>query len=76
MFITTREKFERYAEFIFSILSELEKRVVLPNRSYGYISEFLMNAFWLRQQYTILHIPILFYCNNRFMINTPDMYRS
>lgn len=74
LFITHYDKFEKYAKWIFSILFELEKRAtVLPNRSYGYISEFLMNAFWMRQQYSIMHLPILFCDNKRFMVNTPDM---
>lgn len=73
LFITTRDKFEKYAEWIFSILFELDKNSKLPARSFGYVSEFLMNAFFEKQNYTIKEIPIL-YCENGYKrIGTRDM---
>ena len=73
LFITTREKFEKYAEWIFSILFKLDETSKLPLRSYGYVSEFFMNAFFDKQGYTLKEVPILYREGNRQRLNTLDM---
>jgi len=73
LFITTRDKFEKYAEWIFSILFDLDKISKLPLRSYGYVSEFLMNAFFEKQNYSIKALPILYREFGRQRLGTIDM---
>lgn len=73
LFITTRDKFEKYAKWIFSILFELDKTSKLPLRSYGYVSEFLMNAFFEKQNYSIKALPILYREGNNQRLGTIDM---
>ena len=56
MFLCRRELFEKYAEWIFSILFECEKYVKLSSysrarRLYGYLAEFLMPVFFLHNGY-------------------------
>ena len=64
MFLCRRELFEKYAEWIFSILFECEKYVKLSSysrarRLYGYLAEFLMPVFFLHNGYKIK--PVKFY---------------
>jgi hypothetical protein len=56
MFICRREVFEKYAEWVFSILFECEKYVKLSpysrqQRLYGYLAEFLMPVFFMYNGY-------------------------
>ena len=58
MFMCRRELFEKYAEWIFSILFECEKYVKLSpysraRRLYGYLAEFLMPVFFMHNGYKI-----------------------
>ena len=62
MFICKRELFEEYAEWLFSILFECEKYVHLSpysraRRLYGYLSEFLMPVFFIRNVYRMASVP-------------------
>ncbi len=62
MFLCRRELFEKYAEWIFSILFECEKYVKLSSysrarRLYGYLAEFLMPVFFLHNGYIIKPMP-------------------
>ena len=64
MFICRREVFEKYAEWIFSILFECEKYVKLSpysraQRLYGYLSEFLMPVFFMHNGYRLK--PVKYY---------------
>lgn len=64
MFLCSRELFDKYAEWIFSILFECEKHVKLSpysraRRLYGYLAEFLMPVFFMHNGYKIK--PIKFY---------------
>lgn len=58
MLLCRREMFDKYAEWIFSILFECEKYVKLSSysrarRIYGYLAEFLMPVFFLHNGYKI-----------------------
>lgn len=58
MFICKRDLFDKYAEWIFSILFECEKYVKLSpysraRRIYGYLAEFLMPVFFIHHGYKI-----------------------
>ncbi len=62
MFICKRELFEEYAKWLFSILFECEKYVLLSpysraRRLYGYLSEFLMPVFFIKNGYRMAAVP-------------------
>lgn len=62
MFICKRELFDEYAKWLFSILFECEKYVRLSpysraRRLYGYLSEFLMPVFFMKNGYYIASVP-------------------
>lgn len=73
LFITRKEIFDNYAEWIFKLLFEIEQTTNLPKRSLGYISEFLMNAYFDRQNLKIKALPILFNDNGKTRLTTYDM---
>ena len=62
MFICRRDLFEKYAEWIFSILFECENYVQLSpysraRRLYGYLAEFLMPVFFMHNKCKISVVP-------------------
>ena len=62
MFICKRELFDEYAKWLFSILFECEKYVKLSpysraRRLYGYLSEFLMPVFFIKNKLNITAVP-------------------
>ena len=62
MFICKRDLFEEYAKWLFSILFECEKYVRLSpysraRRLYGYLSEFLMPIFFMKNGYKVVSVP-------------------
>lgn len=63
MFVMPREKFNEYCEWLFPILSELEKRLDISSytghfkRIYGYIGERLLNIFVRYKNWKIAYVP-------------------
>ena len=58
MMITTKEKWNNYHEWLFSILFELEKRIEIPTdsiqkRVFGYISERIINLYVYHNKFKI-----------------------
>ncbi|WP_333808225.1 DUF4422 domain-containing protein [Flavobacterium sp.] len=58
MMITTKEKWDNYHEWLFSILFELEKRIEIPTdavqkRVFGYISERIINLYVYHNNFKI-----------------------
>ncbi|WP_455049157.1 DUF4422 domain-containing protein [Mitsuokella sp.] len=67
MFFTYRKYFDQYAEWLFSILFEVEKRTNIPyddpyqRRIFGFLSERLLEVFVLHHNLKIKEIPMLFF---------------
>lgn len=64
LLICRKELFDKYAEWIFSILFECEKYVKLSSysrarRLYGYLAEFLMPVYFMHNGYRLKPIPCL-----------------
>ena len=65
MFVTKREIFEKYCEWLFSILFELEKVTDISKydayqaRIYGFLSERLFNVWLNKQNYKIVEVDVL-----------------
>lgn len=64
LLLCRKELFDKYAEWIFSILFECEKYVKLSSysrarRLYGYLAEFLMPVYFLHNGYRLKPIPCL-----------------
>lgn len=66
MLITSKVLFKEYHEWLFEVLSKLEKKVDLSNytkseaRIYGYLSEILLNVWVEKKGLKIKYLPILF----------------
>lgn len=69
LFITRKVIFDKYAEWYFTLIKEIEKQIKLPKRSYGYISEFLLYGFLTRMNLKIKNLPFLFNYFGRIKIN-------
>lgn len=64
LLLCRKELFDKYAEWIFSILFECEKYVKLSSysrarRLYGYLAEFLMPVYFMHNGYRLKPIPCL-----------------
>ena len=64
MFITRRELFDAYSEWLFNILFEVERRVPpaadpVQGRIYGYMSERLINVFCAHHKLRVRHVPLV-----------------
>ncbi|NDV65187.1 DUF4422 domain-containing protein [Bacteroides sp. 224] len=64
MFITSWKHFDGYSEWLFKILFEMEKRIILSPyedqaRIFGYLSERLINVYCKRHHLKIKHYPII-----------------
>lgn len=65
MFITKKKFFNEYCMWLFTLLNELEKDIVLEGytvaeaRIYGYLSEILLNVWVEHQKLKIKHLPII-----------------
>lgn len=64
MFITRWDIFDKYSEWIFKILFEMEKRVKLSGyqdqgRLFGYLTERLINVFCMRHNLRVKYIPVI-----------------
>ena len=62
MMICSKEKFDNYQEWLFSILFELESKVTIPEDAYqarifGFISERLINLYIYHNNFKIKGIP-------------------
>jgi hypothetical protein len=70
MFLTRYEIFEKYSEWLFSILFECEKRIdishynVHQKRIFGYMSERLLMVYVKMNNLKIDYYPIIFYSDN------------
>ncbi len=66
MFIMKRNCFNKYMEWLFSILFEVEKRIVIPyqdtyqRRVFGFLAERLLNVFVLHHKLRIKELPMIF----------------
>lgn len=69
MFIMKWELFDKYAEWMFSILFELEKQLCIDGytgyykRIYGYVSERLLNIFVLHHNLNAKYLPVAMISN-------------
>lgn len=64
MFITNSDIFNKYSEWLFTILSECERHVKISNyqsqaRVFGYMSERLLNVFVFHNHYRVFYAPIV-----------------
>lgn len=65
MFVMKKALFDEYCSWLFSILFELEKRIVITNynqyeaRVFGFISERLFNVWLEKQQLKIKEMPVV-----------------
>lgn len=64
MFITRREYFEEYSEWLFKILFAVERRCKISDypvqaRIFGYMSERLINVYAAYKNLRVKHVPIL-----------------
>lgn len=66
LFITKNNIMKEYAEFFFKVIDNLT--VKMPLRSYGYISEFLLNGWMEYHNYKIKPLPYLLTVNGRCQI--------
>lgn len=65
MFILSKSKFDKYCEWLFSILDKMEKLVSFPNyisykRLYGYLGEILFPVFCMSENLNIKEATLLF----------------
>ena len=65
MMITSKKIWDDYHTWLFDILFELEKKVVIPEdnfqkRIFGFISERLLNLYFLHHNFKIKEYPLLF----------------
>ena len=66
MFICKKELIDKYCEWLFGILFELEKRIDLKNRDdyqkriYGFLSERLLAVWILKNKLSVFEIPLYF----------------
>lgn len=73
MFIMKREIFHQYADWLFSILSELEQGLdtseydAYNQRIYGFISERLLDVFIEKNNLTYHELPVLFMENEHWL---------
>ena len=64
MLIAKKEIFDEYSKWLFDILFELEKRLVIPSapyqpRLFGFYSERLLNVFFHQRNYKVKYLPLL-----------------
>lgn len=65
MFVMNRHEFDKYMEWLFSILFEVEPLIppkddLYQNRTFGFMSERLFNVFLLHNNYSVKELPIIF----------------
>ncbi|WP_434290060.1 DUF4422 domain-containing protein [Clostridium botulinum] len=78
MFVMDKENFNKYCEWIFSILFELEKRIDISNydnyqkRIFGFLSERLFNVWIVKNQKTVYEMDVI----NMENINWPSKIRG
>lgn len=70
LFITKRPILNKYCEWLFKVIDDVKINTKLPDRSYGYISEFLMSGFFEYFNYKIKELPILFNDKGKITIGT------
>ena len=77
MFIMEHNMFNNYSEWLFNILFEVEKRVIISGytdqaRVFGYMSEYLLNVYIHHNRLKALKVPVLMvrdklYYENKFV---------
>lgn len=66
MFIMSKEKFDEYCEWLFSILFKVEERLDISeynefhSRVFGRISEILLDVWLEKKEYNFIEIPVMF----------------
>lgn len=81
IFISKRDLFETYCEWVFNILGEAEKRISISNydkvqgRIWGYMSERLLNVFVHHHSMRVKYLPILFIGDNTVNMNVSTFRR-
>lgn len=78
MFITSWNHFDRYSEWIFKILFEVERRIKLspyPDqaRLFGYMSERLINVYCMRHKLRVKYVPVIMPIEDSFV--NPSNFR-
>lgn len=65
MFITNRDTYDKYMEWLFSILFAVEKEIPrkndsYQNRTFGFMAERLLNIFFMGEKSKIKELPVIF----------------
>lgn len=81
MFIASREIMDKYCEWLFTILFEVEKRVKLPvydydKRIFGFMSERLMHLYFTHHNYKVKYLPVLYIKDDKFNYKTPSKIKK
>ncbi|MDX2190400.1 MAG: DUF4422 domain-containing protein [Bacteroidota bacterium] len=74
MFITDRKNFEKYADWVFSILFEVDRRISTSNypfqaRAIGYMAERLFTLYMSKNEFKIKYVPIYFITENEDIVS-------
>ena len=80
MMIMSKKRFEHYAEWIFHVLFEAEKKIHLTgdpfqDRVFGFLSERLFNVYLEKQQLKVKQIPTIFVDPDLKRVKKRWMYR-
>ena len=77
MFIAPKHIIDPYCEWLFSILTEVEKRIKLSPYPYqqrviGFLAERLMTMYFVHHNFKIKYLPVLFVKDENFKYSTPS----
>lgn len=70
MFVMSKEQFSLYMEWLFSILFEVENRILIPindpyqRRVFGFIAERLLNIYVQHHHLRVKEVPVVFLTDN------------
>jgi hypothetical protein len=64
MFVTTKDNFNRYCDWLFPILFETEKRIKISNDNYqirvfGFMGERLLNLYVYHNKFKVKYLPVI-----------------
>ena len=64
MFVTSHKNFDKYCDWLFSILFEVEKRIQISSdlyqsRVFGFMAERLLNLYIYHNQFSVKYLPVI-----------------